>query len=220
MAAETGAPDSIRRSQAVGCGEPHSLYGFERWRVAMLVLRVSYLMGRVYSAVFDDGDSKLRPEWPPHPSRLFSALVSAWGDGGAEPELVPALEWLERQPPPAIYAAECSVRKRVEAFVPVNDERSLPEGRSRKPRGFPSATLGEPDVYFVWNEGAPDEFTRALDRILLRTSSLGHPASLVAMEIVERVPEGRWSIWAPSAASGDRLRVPCAGRFADLAARF
>ena len=50
----------------------------------MFVLRVTYLMGRVYSAAFDDGDDKREPEWPPHPSRLFSALVAAWGDSGAE----------------------------------------------------------------------------------------------------------------------------------------
>ena len=63
----------------------------------MFIIRVTYLMGRVYSAVFEDGYSKVEPEWPPHPSRFFSALVSAWGDGGAEDALRPALEWLERQ---------------------------------------------------------------------------------------------------------------------------
>src|SRR5579883_849700 len=45
----------------------------------MLALRVTYLMGRVYSASFDDGDAKAEPEWLPHPSRLFSALTAAWG---------------------------------------------------------------------------------------------------------------------------------------------
>ena len=63
----------------------------------MLTLRVTYLMGRVYSAAFDDGDAKAVPEWPPHPSRLFSALTGAWGEGGAEVELRGALEWLEQQ---------------------------------------------------------------------------------------------------------------------------
>lgn len=65
----------------------------------MFAIRITYLMGRVYSAQFDDGDAKAEPEWPPHPSRFLSALVSAWGEGGAEAELRPALEWLERQRP-------------------------------------------------------------------------------------------------------------------------
>ena len=72
----------------------------------MFALRVTYLMGRVYSAAFDDGDDKREPEWPPHPSRLFSALVAAWGDGGAEKSCDPGSEWLEEQAAPIIYAGE------------------------------------------------------------------------------------------------------------------
>src|SRR3954449_4485846 len=104
----------------------------------MFALRVTYLMGRVYSAVYDDGNTKVEPEWPPHPSRLFSALVAAWGDGGAEENLRPALEWLDIQEPPTIYAGECTLRRQVQAFVPVNDSSKLPEDRPRKPRTFPS----------------------------------------------------------------------------------
>ena len=117
----------------------------------MFALRVTYLTGRVYSAVFEDGDDKVEPEWPPHPSRLFSALVAAWGDGGAEQDLRPALLWLENQGAPTIYASDCSRRKVLPVFVPVNDEffkqragilkerRQLPEERLRKSRKFPSA---------------------------------------------------------------------------------
>src|SRR5437588_12956028 len=103
----------------------------------MFALRVTYLTGRVHSAVFDDGDVKAEPEWPPHPSRLFSALVAAWGDGGSEKELQPALEWLESQGSPTIYAPDCTRRKLVQAFVPVNDSVTLPEDRPRKPPAFP-----------------------------------------------------------------------------------
>lgn len=98
----------------------------------MLVLRVTYLTGRVYSAAFEDGDDKAVPEWPPHPSRLFSALVASWGDGGAEEDLIPALEWLEGLGAPTIYAGSCTRRKLVKTFVPVNDSALPPEIRSRK----------------------------------------------------------------------------------------
>src|SRR4051812_4339465 len=112
-------------------------------------------MGRVYSARFDDGDLKGEPEWPPHPSRLFSALTAAWGDGGGEQELRCALEWLEQQAAPRILAGAHTVRKEVQVFVPVNDSKTVPEERPRKGRVFPSATLTDPDVYFVW-ESEPD----------------------------------------------------------------
>src|SRR6516162_9289428 len=89
----------------------------------MFTLRVQYLTGRVCAAPIDEGDAKESVEWPPHPSRLFSALVSSWAEGGGEPELRGALEWLELQPPPEICFSPGSGNRMVEAYVPVNDSR-------------------------------------------------------------------------------------------------
>ena len=186
----------------------------------MFIIRVTYLMGRVYSAVFEDGDSKVEPEWPPHPSRLFSALVSAWGDSGAEDLLRPALQWLERQPPPIVHAGDCTKRKIVQAFVPVNDNALLPEDRPRKPRAFPSATLVHPEVYFEWAESPPEDVVKALQHVLQRTSSLGHSASLVVAEIADSVPAPGRRVWHPSATHGIRMRVPYEGRLDDLTSRY
>ncbi len=187
----------------------------------MFALRVTYLMGRVYSAAFDDGDDKREPEWPPHPSRLFSALVAAWGDGGAEEELKPGLEWIEQQhDPPTIYAGDCTPRKLVQAFVPVNDAKTLPEDRPRKPRTFPSATLSLPEVYFAWDSTPPPHVLPAIERILERTSSLGHSSSLVSVEIVEQIPDAQWMVWVPNAAAGRRLRIPYPDRLKELAERY
>src|SRR5579883_650576 len=186
----------------------------------MFVLRVTYLTGRVYSAVLEEGDAKATPEWPPHPSRLFSALVAAWGEGGGEAELDRALQWLEAQPAPVIYAGDCSPRKLVQAFVPVNDVRSLPDDRPRKPRTFPSASLSRPDVYFVWRTEPPTEIASALDRVLRRTCSVGHPASLVAVEIASAPPEGEWNIWEPDGLRGPRMRIAYRGRFQELSERY
>jgi CRISPR-associated protein Csb2 len=186
----------------------------------MFVLRVTYLTGRVYSAAFDDGDLKSQPEWPPHPSRLLSALVAAWGDSGADPTLRPALEWMERQDPPEIYAGDLNRRKVVQAFVPVNDNAKLPEDRPRKGRTFPSATLSHPDVYFVWQQEPAPEVRRALKTLLTRTSSLGHSASLIAADLQDHVPARGLTIWKPSPDGEARLRVAYNGRVAELEARF
>jgi len=187
----------------------------------MLALRVTYLTGRVYASEFHDGDLKNSVEWPPHPSRLFSALVSAWGEGGAEPELVPVLEWIERRPPPTVYAGGNSPRKLVQAYVPVNDIRSLPEDRPRKGRQFPSASLLHPNVYFVWADDLPAHLHEPLDRILNRTCALGHSASLVSVEVTDSLPVQGLRVWQPGEHDDPvRLRVPSPGRFADLEVRY
>jgi CRISPR-associated protein Csb2 len=186
----------------------------------MFALRVTYLTGRVYSSAFDDGDDKREPEWPPHPSRLFSAFVAAWGDSGMDEELRSGLEWIEQQGPPTIYAGDCTPRKVVQAFVPVNDAMTLPEDRPRKPRTFPNAALSTPDVYFVWDSTPPTDALAAIERILERTSSLGHSSSLIAAEIVDRVPDERWTVWIPNASEGLRLRVPYPDRLNELIERY
>src|ERR1035438_5286547 len=151
MAGRAGHPSTLCQPKPPGGGEPAAVHGVQRRGVGMFTLRVTYLMGRVYSAVFDDGDDKREPEWPPHPSRLFSALVAAWGDGGGDEELKSGLEWIGQQGPPTIYAGDGTPRKLVQSFVPVNDAKTLPEDRPRKPRTFPSATLSIPEVYFTWD---------------------------------------------------------------------
>jgi len=185
----------------------------------VLALRVSYLMGRIYSARFEDGDMKSEPEWPPHPSRLFSALTSAWGEGGAEEYLRTALEWLESQPAPRILAGPQTVRKLVQAFVPVNDSKTIPEDRPRKGRVFPSATLTYPDVYFIWDAQPDADLRNKLDCILQRTSSLGHSSSLVSVEMADPLDVGDLTEWHPDAAKGDRMRIPYPGRLKELVER-
>lgn len=186
----------------------------------MLALRLTYLTGRVYSARFDDGDDKAEPEWPPHPSRLFSALVATWGEGGADEKLKPALTWIEEQAPPTIYAGPCTFRKVVRSFVPVNDSSRLPEDRSRKSRCFPSAFLSHPVVYFVWKDSPPASIRDGLKGILQHTCSLGHSASLVAAEMVDAVPADHLNVYSPDAHIGTRMRIPYPGRLKELMHRY
>ena len=82
-------------------------------------IEVNFLTGRFVATCHNN---RQQAEWPPHPARLFSALVSVWADAevpdSAERN---ALEWLESQAPPGIAASEAVPRSVVSHFVPVND---------------------------------------------------------------------------------------------------
>ncbi|AGP33431.1 type I-G CRISPR-associated protein Csb2 [Sorangium cellulosum] len=85
----------------------------------MLAIEVALLTGRYVATAVDDRD---RAEWPPHPARLFSALVAAYFDTlDPSADERAALEWLEQQGPPEITAPEAAAREVVTVFVPVND---------------------------------------------------------------------------------------------------
>ncbi len=80
-------------------------------------------------------DSRETAEWPPHPARVFMALVAAYHETRPLPEDGPealavwteerlCLEWLEQQPPPAMHCAQVPKEQRrsvVKFYVPVND---------------------------------------------------------------------------------------------------
>lgn len=82
-------------------------------------IEVNFLTGRFVATSHND---RRQPEWPPHPARLYSALVAAWADADEpNPSERAALEWLESQVPPGIAASGAVPRKVVSHFVPVND---------------------------------------------------------------------------------------------------
>ena len=84
-----------------------------------LGIEVNFLTGRYVATAHND---RRRSEWPPHPARLFSALVAASAeDDQLDGEEREVLEWLEAQPPPSIAASAAVPRKVVSHFVPVND---------------------------------------------------------------------------------------------------
>ena len=87
----------------------------------MFAIEVNFLTGRYVATAHHD---RAQAEWPPHPARLFSALVATWADND-HPDLAErvALEWLEAQSPPSIHASDATPRAVVTHFVPVNDAR-------------------------------------------------------------------------------------------------
>jgi CRISPR-associated protein Csb2 len=73
-----------------------------------------------------DDPSRSSPEWPPHPDRLFSALVAAASEATETrpSELVPgaeaALTWLCGQGSPELSAAKAHVRTAPDVHMPTN----------------------------------------------------------------------------------------------------
>ena len=99
----------------------------------MLAIEVEFLTGRYVASAHND---RQRHEWPPHPARLYSALVAEWGNA-KEPDLVErrVLEALEELGPPLLRASDAAGRSVVTHYVPVNDPTVIgggPDGRARK----------------------------------------------------------------------------------------
>lgn len=133
------------------------------------------------------------------------ALAAAYFETGQELGEGAALEWLEGLPTPALSASEnASVRTPVTSFVPVNDEASpiskkqkpqmisgtLPIGRGRQPRGFPTVTPESDTVYVIWQAvEAPAEIGRALESLCNKVTYLGHSSSPVQMWVEAAPPE-------------------------------
>lgn len=91
----------------------------------MLAIEFELLTGRYAATAHNDRSSA---EWPPHPARVFSALVAAHYEGRDPcPEERAALEWLERQPAPsmAVPLDGVAFREVKPVYVPVNDVSAI-----------------------------------------------------------------------------------------------
>lgn len=91
----------------------------------MFAIRIDLLTGRYAATAYNDRE---KAEWPPHPARLFSALVATWAEGqpgsaDGDAELA-SLQWLEQLPAPTVLASAAAAvaeRSIATVFVPVND---------------------------------------------------------------------------------------------------
>ncbi len=185
-----------------------------------------------------------RPEWPPHPDRVFMALAAAHFETGADPAEAAVLERLEAEPP-VLGAGPHGERETVTTFVPVNDTASplagsgktlrpatplgsLPLGRVRQARQFPVAIPEEPSVTLRWPglELAPAE-REVLAELCAKVTCVGHSASLVQAWLEEEPPAGE----RPSGGRAEllpvagaparyRLRISGSGRLERLRADF
>src|SRR5665213_1853689 len=143
----------------------------------MLSIAWQYLTGRCVATEFTDRQAA---EWPPHPDRVFQALVSAWGERGESPQERDALVWLEQQGPPCLSVPEEPVDRPepVKVFVPVNDIESpnrkeygdpliglIPAHRPKKERFFPAVVVGDAVCALVWLEADVSLYRSALTNL-------------------------------------------------------
>lgn len=201
----------------------------------MLGLGIRYLNG--FAAACEPHErepGRERPEWPPHPARVFMALAAAHFQTGQDPDERRALEWLESLPPPSLHAPPHAPRAIVTHYVPVNDKpgdrnnpptaiiQSVPQlARNRQPRAFARAWLEGEVVYLFWPEAVADEpVARALSGLCAKVTRIGHSMSLVQMWLATP-EEVREPNWIPDDERADiHLRVPGPGLLADLEDRY
>jgi len=85
----------------------------------MLALHVEMLTDRYAASAYNDRSS---PEWPPHPARVYSALVDALYSEDDPPEdECAALDALAAWDEPTVVASDGFARRVMTFFVPVND---------------------------------------------------------------------------------------------------
>jgi CRISPR-associated protein Csb2 len=197
----------------------------------VLALGIRYLTG---TAMATDVADRSRPEWPPHPDRVFMALVAAHKETDATETEHEALIWLEAQGPPSLAGAGVdafATRDSVVSYVPVNDTSAprlrrdqvpsdsqvqsglelLPERRPRQARTFPVAVPASDRVHLIWPQAEPEPAVRsALGALCRKVTRVGHSASLVQMWVDEDPPAPTYVPTPGMAAT--RLRVPGPGR--------
>lgn len=192
-----------------------------------LVLTIELLTGSYDAAQADD---RTRAEWPPHPARLFCALVAA-ARSEADRE---ALRWLETQPAPVIVAAD-QPREAMRTGYVVTNRRvdkggsQAHPGRTNGLRSRTRALPAHPSVAIAWPGVVAPEVVRALDDMARRIPYLGRSTgiALVAAAATTEDPgaggdHGARQVYEPCGVlDGDvSLRVAYPGYLAELDAQF
>ncbi len=176
---------------------------------------MEFLLGRSFSA---SSTRRNETEWPPHPSRLFSAMVAACNECELGSEARSALIWLEALEPPKIWATDidntASMRNMLTYFVSINDVPLDPERRKRQPRSFPSMAPESSKVWYIWKyTGEATAISEKLQLIAENVTYLGSSMSPVRVRISDRYPSPTIE---PSSKGNLYLRVPSLGRLQHL----
>lgn len=198
----------------------------------MFALAWEYLMGR---SVATDPTDRQATEWPPHPDRIFQALVASWGALGSNTAEKALLWWLEGLGPPSVATPEewtdrTQRHPAHKVFVPVNDVEGprgsaystkhlaiLPIHRPRHGRFFPSIHVGNRVCALVWPDSSlPIEYHSALERLCSGVTSLGHSSSMVRMWLTETPPPVAWVPVQDHQHAILFLRIPYPGRIEGL----
>ncbi len=195
----------------------------------MLQLQIGFPGGRYHAA--DIADPR-QPEWPPHPSRVYSALVAAAYAGGRAPsdQERAALRFIESATPPALRFPEADIRASAEVYVPVNDDTTrldakLVNGKlkshgvlhpNRQVRRFPCAfLLGEPEIGLSWPIELDGPLLCALDGLAERVTHVGTSHSFAVARFCQ-AGDAPPPTLVPNRHGGRHLRVPQRGRLEEL----
>jgi CRISPR-associated protein Csb2 len=162
-----------------------------------------------------DVASRTMVEWPPHPDRLYQALVDA-----ALPEDRPALAWLEEQAPPGVdcgSSVPLEWGRKGKVYVPTNyPTDTLPSLRKNQERQFPMAVPDGP-VRYIWSDDPPAPVFECIRRTVGRVTHLGRADSLVMAAVEPGAATCRWAARDDGILS---MRVPYRGRLRQLDAAF
>lgn len=193
----------------------------------MLALEFTFLR----AAYFATGDQPSEPEYPPAPSRVFSACVEAFYGCELPPGCRGVLERLEQQPPPLIHTSrpfEMSERNNENAliyYVPTAqadedkdawDDKKIARKwmmNPKQPLQEPVARMREPRCIFLWpNLDLTDAEHDALDAMLAEVTHLGRRESLVVGKQVKGPDLAGLDLrFVPDERGSDPIKVPTAG---------
>ena len=159
-----------------------------------LAVEIRFLAGRFVATSHND---RRVAEWPPHPARVFSALVAAWAEVEVpDSDEREALEWLERQEPPAITASEAVPRRTVSHFVPVNDASVVSRSLQERRAATVNETSDQLDEALVASGGDVTPAVRKLQKRLAKARDVAAPTGSAGKTpneaAVAMLPEGRW----------------------------
>lgn len=188
----------------------------------MFSITIRLRLGTYDAATADD---PLAPEWPPHPARVFCALVA--GDP-AETEWA-ALRWLESQPPPDVHAPVELAHLAQEQFLVTNRTESgggsqSHPGRKQMVRVKPRLLPQRPTFHLVWPDANPTAAEMvALAALARRVPYLGRVTSDAEVTVADRFePDGELQHFVPTVLRDAEvdLRVPYVGYCDRLSAAF
>jgi len=180
----------------------------------MLALRIDFLNGAYHAA---DPTAYTTPEWPPHPDRVFQALVATAYGTGIDPRPLRELEGL----PPELAFGDASAARTGSIYAAaawLDKPNREPWSRTNVVKYDPVMVGISAPVYLIWPE-APTDLQDPLAAIAAGVTYLGRARTPVAVSVVSEVPAMPHRL-APSRTGDQLLRVPHVGRLDELDVAF
>jgi CRISPR-associated protein Csb2 len=169
-------------------------------------LKVELISGRYSAYSWESNRDQL--EWPPHPARLYSALVSAYHrTANPCPKEREFLLWLEGQEAPGIKCSDLALSEarqcRYTTYVPANVS-----GSPRNAKTEVSFHPKDPCIYFSYAVEIPEDLREAADRVCSYVTYLGNSKSMASVSVT---PYEEPLLIPTTDKDGPEIRVPESG---------